>query len=336
MTKAETKAQAIALVTTVHGEADTFFRSLPSADLDRPVYGEGEGWKIRDLIPHLALWQSVSTLVAEKIARVDALPDTADWDIWAGELTPTPELNQRTFVEWRGRPVEQSLDHLRTVNAGLVRALERLRPEHIAAGDTLTDDLHPYLRAPGVRHPRSHLTHARAAMESGPASEAKERALEAFERTYRDVEGKLRALTPEQRDRPVWTGEGAGWRVRDIVPHLARWNRIAVHAARRIGFGTEPPAEADMRLRSFTLITESVDELNGNAFRDWQARGHEECFTELNEAHTELIEALRVLPAARVVRPDGEPYRYFWQPGLNHLLQHWEHIEAALKETTTT
>ena len=31
----------------------------------------------------------------------------------------------------------------------------------------------------------------------------------------------------------------------------------------------------------------------------------------------------------------GAPYRYFWQPGLNHIRQHRDHIEAALKETAT-
>ena len=48
------------------------------------------------------------------------------------------------------------------------------------------------------------------------------------------------------------------------------------------------------------------------------------------------MQDLRNLPAARVVKPDGEPYRYFWQPALNHLRQHREHIEAALKETATS
>lgn len=336
VTTGETKTRAIALVVRVHDETQSFFRALPPADLDRPVYGEGDGWKVRDLIPHLALWQQVSTLVAQKIARVDTLPDTADWDVWAGELTPTPELNHRTFLEWQGRPIERTLTHLRDVNAGLLAALERLRPEHIAAGETLPDDLHPYLRAPGVRHPRTHLTHARTSMESGPQVEAKERAIAAFERTYADVERKLRALGAEQLDRPVWTGEGEGWRVRDIVPHLARWNRIGSAAARLIATGKEPLPEADMRLRAFIGLSDTVDAVNDAAYREWRDREPEACFTELQAAHTAFMDALRVLPAVRVVKDDREPYRYFWTPGAGHLQLHWEHIEAALKESPTT
>lgn len=336
MTTAETKTAAIALVVAIHAEVQSFFGSLSGADLARPVYGEGEGWRIRDLVAHLALWQSVSTRVAQKIARVDALPDTDDWDIWAGELTPTPELNRRIFLEWKDRPVADALAHLAAVNAGLVQALEQLRPEHIAAGDTLHGDLHPYLRAPGVRHARAHLTHARSAVETGPSVDAKERALADFERTHREMDARLRALSPASLTRPIWTGEGDGWRVQDLVPHIASWYRIAARAARLIAWGTEPPPEAEMRLREFTGIAASVDELNREQFGAWRARDRAECFTELDAAHAELLHDLRSLPAARVVKPDGQPYRYFWQPALNHLLQHREHLEAALKETATT
>jgi len=170
MTTPETKAAAIALVAASYQEIDAYFRSLSEADLDRPVYGEGDGWRVRDVVAHLALWQRVSTLVADKIARVDALPDTEDWDIWAGELTPTPELNERIFQEWRGSPVAEALEELRAANIALVAALAPLRPEHIASGNTLPDDLQPYLRAPGVRHLRSHRSHIEAALKENRPS----------------------------------------------------------------------------------------------------------------------------------------------------------------------
>lgn len=336
MTTAETKAAAIALVVARHSEAQSFFGSLSAADLARPVYGEGAGWTVTDLIPHLALWQSVSARVAEKIAQVDALPGTEDWDIWAGELTPTPELNHRVFLEWRGRSAKDSLAHLRTVNAALVAALDPLRPAHLATGDVLPDDLQPYLKAPGVRHVRAHLTHAQAALETGPLAEAKACALAEFERAHVEMEATLWALSSAQLALPIWTGEGDGWRVQDLVPHFARWYRIAARAARLIAGGTEPPAEAQMLLRTFTGITASVDEVNGAWFEAWRTKERDECFTELGAAHAELIEDLRCLPAARVVKPDGGVFSYFWQPGLNHLLQHREHLKAALKETATT
>ena len=165
---------------------------------------------------------------------------------------------------------------------------------------------------------------------------AKQQAIGGLERGYHDIEAKLLDLSAADLERPVFTGEGTGWRVRDIVPHLARWNRMATDAARKIAAGAEPPPEAEMRLRTFVGISDELDTVNDKQFHAWRERPVDEAFTELNRAHSELMDALRALPAERVVKPDGEPYRYFWQPGLNHLRQHWEHIEAALKETATS
>lgn len=78
--------------------------------------------------------------------------------------------------------------------------------------------------------------------------DTKRRAIGAFERNCHEIEGRLRALMSAPLDHPVWTGEGSGWRIRDLIPHLARWNRIAAPAARLIAAGKEPLPEAAMRL----------------------------------------------------------------------------------------
>ena len=166
--------------------------------------------------------------------------------------------------------------------------------------------------------------------------QAKQTAIGAYEDNYDDIERKLLALSAADRARPVWTGEGSGWRVRDIVPHLARWNRIGAEAAGLIAAGKEPLPEAEMRLRSFIGISDTVDDVNDAGFREWRDRSDEQCFTELKAAHAAFMDGLRALPATCVVKDDGEPYRYFWTPGAGHLQLHWQHIEAALKETPTT
>jgi len=329
----ELKRRVIALVHTAQAETDAFFRGLSPEMLERPVYEEGEGWRVRDLIAHIALWQSVSTRVAEKIAATDTLPDTPDWEVWAGELTPMSELNDRSFQEWRGRSVADSFAHLVTTNARLIAALERLRDDQLAVGDRLPDDLHAYVRLPAVRHPRTHRTHVASALEDGPLTAAKRAALGSFDQTYREVEDKLQGLSAAELERPVFTGEGEGWRVRDLIPHLARWQRMAAQAARLIAGGTEPPPEQEFLLRPFVGLAASVDEVNDRAYAEWRDRPVADQLSELKAAHTALMDALRVLPASRVVKDDGEPYRYFWQPGLNHLHQHRAHIEDALKES---
>jgi hypothetical protein len=156
-----------------------------------------------------------------------------------------------------------------------------------------------------------------------------------FEYQYHEIERKLLALSPAQLEQPVWTDEGEGWRVRDLVSHLARWNRIGAAAAQLIAAGKEPLPEGEMRLRAFIGIADDVDTVNEEQFRAWRHRPVEDAFTELNRAHREFMDALLALPASRFVKADGQPFRYFWTPGAGHLQLHWEHVEAALKETAS-
>jgi hypothetical protein len=157
-----------------------------------------------------------------------------------------------------------------------------------------------------------------------------------FEYQFHETATKLRALSPAQLERPVWSGEGEGWRVRDLVPHLARWNRIGAAAAELIAAGKEPLPESEMRLRSFIGITDDVDTVNEEQFAAWHDRPIDEGFIELDTSHRAFMNALRALPSSQFVKADGEPFRYFWTPSAGHLQLHWEHIEAALKETSTT
>jgi Mycothiol maleylpyruvate isomerase N-terminal domain len=168
------------------------------------------------------------------------------------------------------------------------------------------------------------------------ADAEKQTVLGKFEYEYHEIESKLLALSPAQLERPVWTDEGKGWHVRDLVAHLARWNRIGAAAAELIAAGKEPLPEAEMRLRAFIGIADDVDTVNEKQFKAWRDRPVEDAFTELNRAHRAFMDALLALPPSRFVKADGEPFRYFWTPGAGHLQLHWEHIEAALKETSTT
>ena len=156
-----------------------------------------------------------------------------------------------------------------------------------------------------------------------------------LEQVFHELEKWLAALPPAAFELPVFTGEGDGWRVRDVLPHWASWQRLAARVAERIASGVEPPPEPELRLRTFLGLGQSVDELNAETFERWRRRPVAELFTELKAAHVALMEALRTLPHERLVKANGELYRYFWQPGLNHLQQHRAHIEQALKEKST-
>ena len=106
-------------------------------------------------------------------------------------------------------------------------------------------------------------------------------------------------------EREVFTGEGPGWRLRDLMPHFAFWWRLAARGARRAKeIGAAP--DQNMSLRAFVGEDTHFDDLRA---------------------------ALAQLPADLLMADDAETdgiRRYIWQPAVNHLRQHAEHIDAAL------
>ena len=69
------RQRAIGVLEREWHDMDTWLRSLSESDLDRPVFGEGPGWCVRDMIPHMAWWQGLAGRVAEKIAAEGGAPD---------------------------------------------------------------------------------------------------------------------------------------------------------------------------------------------------------------------------------------------------------------------
>jgi hypothetical protein len=168
-------------------------------------------------------------------------------------------------------------------------------------------------------------------------ADAKEHAIGLLEREYQGLERLFASLTPEQLERPVFTGEGPGWRVRDLIAHFAYWQTLSARTAEKIAAdGVVPDEKAGMFV--FLGIESTTDAVNDESFREWRARTIADASARLLAAHSRLMDAIRALPPERVVKSDAPEdwYRYFWQPGLNHLRQHRAHLEAALKESATT
>lgn len=159
-------------------------------------------------------------------------------------------------------------------------------------------------------------------------------AIELVRRAHREADALFRSLDAAELERPVFTDEGPGWRIRDLIAHYAYWQTLAARAAERMAAGTAPGPEE--RIRQYLGISEELDELNDGNFRSWRERAVPDALAALQAANDRLLSAIEALPAERVLTGDGPEdfHRYFWQTGLNHLRQHREHIDTALKEAT--
>jgi hypothetical protein len=73
--------------------------------------------------------------------------------------------------------------------------------------------------------------------------------------------------------------------------------------------------------------------LNSETFARWRERPVAEQLAELRSARDDLRTALAQLPPALLLVDSAETdgiRGYVWQPAVNHLRQHAEHIDAAL------
>ena len=168
-------------------------------------------------------------------------------------------------------------------------------------------------------------------------AEAKQAAIDVLEREYHDLVTLLGSLTAEQLEQLVFTGEGVGWRVRDLIAHFAFWQTMSARTAEKIAATGETPAQ-ETGIFTFLGVELGLDARNGENFEAWRARPVHEAQEHMDACHTRLMDAIGALPPERVVKSEASEdwYRYFWQPGVNHLRQHRIHIEAALKETEAT
>ena len=163
-------------------------------------------------------------------------------------------------------------------------------------------------------------------------------ALTLMEKSWRDLDARFAALGERDLDGPVFAGEGSGWRLRDLMPHFAFWWRLAARGARRAKeIGAAP--DQNTTLRQFVGVETHFDTLNAENFARWRERPPDEQLAELRSARDDLRAALAQLPADLLIADDAETdriRRYIWQPAVNHLRQHAEHIDAALAKKGAT
>jgi hypothetical protein len=169
-------------------------------------------------------------------------------------------------------------------------------------------------------------------------AEAKAEAMALMERGWHDLDARFAALDEHDLDRPVFAGEGSGWRLRDLMPHFAFWWRLAARGARRAKeIGAAP--DQNTTLRAFVGVDTHFDTLNAENFARWRERPVAEQLAELRSARDDLRSALAELSGDLFTVDDAETdgiKRYIWQPAVNHLRQHAEHIDSALSKGAAT
>lgn len=98
--------------------------------------------------------------------------------------------------------------------------------------------------------------------------------------------------------------------------------------------GVEPTTNR----RVFLGIEKTTDELNAETFATWRERPMAERWDRWLQAHSRMMDAIQALRPDQLLQTKGGELgmkRHFALLGVIHLRIHREHIEAALKKTSS-
>lgn len=157
--------KAIGLLEREWHTLDTWLRSLDEAQLDRRVFGEGPGWRVRDMPTHMAWWQELAARVAEKIAKEGGAPDDRGSRPFLGIHTPLDDLNGQTFETWRKRPMPDRWERWLAAHSRMMDAFRGLSPDQLLQVEGGMEGMKRYFAVPGLIHLRMHRENIEAALK---------------------------------------------------------------------------------------------------------------------------------------------------------------------------
>lgn len=158
-------AAAIGLLEREWHSLDQWLRSLDDHQLDHPVFGEGPGWRVRDMPTHLAWWQELAARVAEKMVTEGGAPDERGSRPFLGIETPLDELNLQTFETWRARPMPDRWDRWLAAHSRMMDAFRALSPDQLLQAEGGMEGLRRYFAVPALIHLRMHRENIDAALK---------------------------------------------------------------------------------------------------------------------------------------------------------------------------
>ena len=165
MTAEDDKRTAIGALEREWHALDVWLRSLDDRQLDRPMFGEGPGWRVRDMPTHMAWWQELAGRVAEKIAREGGAPDDRGSRPFLGIETPLDELNAATFETWREQPMAARWDRWLAAHSRMMDAFAALAPDQLLQQEGGMEGMKRYFAVPALIHLRMHRENIEAAVK---------------------------------------------------------------------------------------------------------------------------------------------------------------------------
>ena len=150
------RGQLLERMRAERAQLDQVVRSLDGR-LDEDL---GDGWRVRDVLAHLALWERVA---AKKIAGTP-LPDGED--LAAREPWDVDAFNEAMRDRWRSRTEAEVLQEFAAAHQALTAAVEGASAQDCAPGGSV----HQAIEEDGAGHYQAHLPALRALLARPPGT----------------------------------------------------------------------------------------------------------------------------------------------------------------------
>ena len=117
----------------------------------------GDGWRVRDLLAHIALWERVANwkLGGPDVPNAESVADREPWDL--------NFFNEEMRERWRGRSIDDVLAELRSAHEALVATVSAASDEDCAADGSVG----AVIQEDGAGHYELHLPALRNVAERG-------------------------------------------------------------------------------------------------------------------------------------------------------------------------
>ena len=234
-------------------------------------------WTVKDLLAHSAAWErwEERNMRAIVLGEAPVLAATEDAD----------KMNAAFVDAWRERSLDEVLDELREARGGWVCWLESLPEEVFCAPYSFGghDWLFPDLLQLYWDHDAEHAAQIRAWREAeGLRSESGNKAIlvASLEAARAELLSSAALVPDEGRD--LWPVCGE-WTPKDVLGHVADWERFAAEGLRMMAAGEEPQVEP----------IKDIDAWNRDHAEARREQPWDEVWDDLSRTRRTLMEVLR-------------------------------------------
>jgi hypothetical protein len=249
-TRGTSKSELLAKMEHVYIESRAVLDALPAERWDERLPA---GWTLKEMVRHLAHWESTVSPFVESLRSGDARESAGSVD----------EQNARAAAEAKGLSREDVLRQLESAHAGVIETVRSLNDDELADERVIEK-----LECETYGHYPEHFADLGAATKTGmELAQAAERAWIPFRLAVMSLGlSGLEATTP------------SGWTFKDLVAHVTAWSDLTIERLAEYRKTGEPVRSG-----------RDADEINADVVARTKGRDAREVLSELDASMEELL-----------------------------------------------